>query len=158
MDLVLDLLRVLEVDRVHLEQSEVALAILRAADRPLYGVAGPQAETADLGGRDVDVVGAGQIVRFGRTQETEPVLKHFHRAGADDLDLLGSELLQDGEHELLLAHRGGVLNLDLLRESDQVRRGLGLQILKFDLAMRAQIGSDQSDLCRRINGKEGVVL
>jgi transcription termination factor Rho len=40
--------RALIVDGVDLEQREVALAVLRAPDRPLDGVAGAQAEAAPL--------------------------------------------------------------------------------------------------------------
>ena len=87
-DLVAGLLGVFEVDRVDLEQREIALAFLRAADLALDGVAGAQAEAADLRGRDVDVVGAGQVVRFRRAQEAEAVLQHLDDAFADDLDLV----------------------------------------------------------------------
>jgi hypothetical protein len=59
-DLVAELLRVLEIDRVDLEQREIALAVLRAADLAFDRVAGAQAEAADLRGRDVDVVGPGR--------------------------------------------------------------------------------------------------
>jgi hypothetical protein len=63
----------LEVDRLDLEQREVALAVLGRADLPGDGVAGAQVEAADLRGRDVDVVGPGQIVVVGRAQEAEAV-------------------------------------------------------------------------------------
>ncbi len=58
-DPVADLVRILEVDGVDLEQREVALAFFRAADLAVEGVAGAQAEAADLRGRDIDVIGAG---------------------------------------------------------------------------------------------------
>jgi hypothetical protein len=48
MDLVLDLLGVLEIDRGDLEQREIALAVLGAADRAFDRIAGAQAEAADL--------------------------------------------------------------------------------------------------------------
>jgi len=52
-----------------------------AADR----VAGPQVETADLAGRDVDVVGTGQIGTVGGAQEAEAVLQDFQHAVAGDV-------------------------------------------------------------------------
>ena len=82
-----DLLRVLEIDRVDLEQGEIALALLGAADLALDRVAGAQAEAADLRGRDIDVVRAGQVVGVGRAQEAEAVLQDLDHAVADDLDL-----------------------------------------------------------------------
>jgi hypothetical protein len=54
--------RRLEVDRLDLDQREVALAFFRRADLPGDGVAGVQVELADLGRGDVDVVGAGEVV------------------------------------------------------------------------------------------------
>ena len=47
-DLVADVLGVLEVDLVDLDQGEVALALARRADAAVDGVAGAQAEPADL--------------------------------------------------------------------------------------------------------------
>ena len=119
MNLVPDLLRILEIDGVDLEQGEIALAFLGAADRAVHRVAGAQAEFADLRGRHVDVVGSGQVVRIGRAQEAEAVLQHLDDARADDLDLARRQLLEDGEHELLLAHRARVLDLELLGEGDE---------------------------------------
>jgi hypothetical protein len=132
MDLVADLLRVLEIDRVDLEQGEIALALLRPADRPFHGVARAQAETADLRGGDVDVVRPRQVVRFRGTQEAEAVLQDLDHALADDLDVAGGELLEDREHQLLLAHGAGVLDLELFREGRQLGRRLGLEVLQLD--------------------------
>ena len=124
-DLVARLLRLLEIDGVDLEQREVALAVLGRADMAVDGVAGAQAEAADLRGRDVDVVRAGQVVRFRRAQEAEAVGQHLDHAFADDVDLLLRKLLEDAEHQLLLAHGRGVLDLDALRQ----RRGARLESL-----------------------------
>ena len=128
-DLVAGLFRVLEIDGVDLEQREIALALLRAADLAVEGVAGAKPEAADLRGRDVDVVGAGQVVRLRRAQEAEAVGQHLDDAFADDVDLLGRELLEDREHQLLLAHGAGVLDLLLLGEGQKLRRRLGFQVL-----------------------------
>ena len=127
------LLGVLEVDRVDLEQREVALALLGAADLALDRIAGPQREAPDLRGRDVDVVGARQVVGVGRAQEAEAVLQHLDHAGADDVGVLGGQLLEDGEHQLLLAHGAGVLDADLLGEAQQLRRRLDLEVLELHL-------------------------
>ena len=89
-DLVARLVRVFEIDRVDLEQREIALAFFRRADMAFDGVAGAQAEAADLRGRDVDVVGARQIIRFRRAQKAEAVGQHFDDAFADDVDFLGA--------------------------------------------------------------------
>ena len=130
-DLVAGLVRVLEIDRVDLEEREVALAVLGAADLALDGVAGAQREAPDLRGRDVDVVGTGEVVGVGRAQEAEAVLEHFDDAFADDLGLLGGELLQDREHQLLLAERARVLDLELFGKGKELDRRFGLEVLQF---------------------------
>jgi hypothetical protein len=42
-----------------------------------------------------------------------------------------SQLFQDREHELLLAHGARVLDLDLLGEAQKLRRRFGLQFLQL---------------------------
>ena len=125
-DLVTGLFRIFEIERIDFEQCEVALAFLRAANVAVDGVAGAQAETADLRRRDVDVVRARQIIRFRRAQEAEAVRQHLDHAFADDVGFARRELLEDAEHQLLLAHRRRVLDLELLGERDKLSRGLGL--------------------------------
>jgi hypothetical protein len=114
--------RLLEVDGVDLQQREVALALLGAADVAVDRIAGAQAEAADLRRRDIDVVGAGQIVRFRRAQESEAVRQHFDDAFADDVDFLLRQLFEDGEHQLLLAHGAGVLDFEFLGKHEQFGR------------------------------------
>ncbi len=130
-DFVLGLLGVFEVERVDLEQSEIAFAFLRRADVAVDGVAGAQAETADLAWADVDVVGAGEVVRFRRAQKAEAVGQHFDDAFADDVDLLRRQLLEDGEQQLLLAHGAGVLDFVFFGELHQLGRCFGLEVLEF---------------------------
>jgi hypothetical protein len=79
-----DLLRLVEIDRVDLEQREIALAVLGRADLALDRVAGAQAEAADLARADIDVVGARQVVGLGRAQEAEAVLQDLEHAVAED--------------------------------------------------------------------------
>ena len=130
-DLVARLFGVLEIERVDLEQREIALALFGAADVAVDGVAGAQAEAADLRGRDVDIVGAGQIIRFRRAQKAEAVRQHLDHAFADNVGLARRELLEDAEHQLLLAHGRGVLDLKLFGKRDKLCRSLGLEFLEF---------------------------
>ena len=97
MDFVADLFGILEIDRVHLEKSEIALALLGASDHALDRIAGPQAESPDLRGGNINIVRPREIVRLGRAQETETVLQDFDDAFSDDLDLIGRLLLQNRE-------------------------------------------------------------
>ena len=95
---------VLEVDRLDLDQGEVALPFLRRAHLAGDGVAGAQVEAADLRRRDVDVVGTGQVVVLGGAQEAEAVRQALqHALGEDQARLLGLRL-QDREDQILLAH------------------------------------------------------
>ena len=133
-DLVARFLGRLEVDGVDLDEREVALAFLGRADLAGDGVAGAQIEAADLRGRDVDVVGAGQVVVLGRAQEAEAVGQAFEHAFGEDQAALFGLRLQDLEDQLLLAQAGGAGDAQVLGdlvelldahvlELDQVERG-----------------------------------
>ena len=130
-DLVARLLGILEIERVDLEQRKVAFAFLGAADMAVDGVAGAQAEAADLRGRNVNIVGPRQIVRFRRAQEAKTVRQHFDHAFADNIGLAHRKLLEDAEHQLLLAHGRGILDLELFGKGDELSRSLGLELLEF---------------------------
>ncbi len=132
MHLVTRLLRILEVDCVAFQQREIAFALFRAANHPFDRVAGAQAEAADLRGRNINVVRPGEIVGVRRAQEAESVLEDFDHPLADDLDFARRQLLEDGEHQLLLAHDRGVLDLVLFGEGKQFGGGFFLQVLEFD--------------------------
>ena len=104
----------LEVDRLDLDQREVALAFLRRPDLARDGVAGLQVELADLRRRDVDVVGAGQVVVVGRAQEAEAVGQHLEHAFREDEAALLGLRLEDLEDQLLLAHAGRAGDVQVL--------------------------------------------
>ena len=122
------LFRRLEVDRFDLDEGEVALAVLGRADLALDGIAGVQVEAPDLRGRDVDVVGAGEIGRVGRAQEAETVLEHLEGAVAEDRFALLRLVLEEGEHELLLAKAVGAFQLVGVRHLDELGDGLELEV------------------------------
>ena len=104
----------LEVDRLDLDQREVALAFLRRADLAADGVARVQVELADLRRRDVDVVGTGEVVVVGRAQEAEAVRQHLeHALGEEHAALLGPAA-QDLEDQILLAQPGGAGDVEVL--------------------------------------------
>ena len=151
-DLVAGDVGMLEVDRLDLDQREVALAFLRRADLAGDGVAGAQVEAADLRGRDVDVVRAGQVVVLGRAQEAEAVGQALeHALGEDQAALLGLRL-QDLEDQLLLAHpeapstprslasleRSGELHL--LEHADVERSPCGLRLRRAARVGRRALG------------------
>ena len=113
--------RRLEVDRLDLDQREVALALLRRPDLPGHRVAGVQVELADLRRRHVDVVGAGQVVVVGGAEEAEAVGQHFeHALGEDQAALLGAGA-EDLEDQLLLAHARGAGDVEVPRHLGEGR-------------------------------------
>ena len=69
--------------------------------------------------------GPGQVVRFRRAQKAEAVRQHLDDAFADDIGFARGELLEDAEHQLLFAHRRGVLDFKLFGKGDQLRRSFG---------------------------------
>jgi len=126
-DLVPHLAGMLEVDRLDLDQGEVALPFLRGTDLARDGVAGAQVELADLGGRHVDVVRPGQVVVVGRAEETEAVGQDLqHALGEDQAAFLGLRL-QDLEDQLLLAHAGNAQDAEILGDAGELADGHLLQ-------------------------------
>ncbi|OIQ78846.1 hypothetical protein GALL_394490 [mine drainage metagenome] len=109
-DLVLGAFRGFAVDRVDLDQGEVAFAVLGRSDFTVDGVAGVQVEAADLRRRDVNVVRSCQIGAVRRAQESEAVLQHFQGAVAKNGFALFRLVLEQGEDEVLLAHAAGTLD------------------------------------------------
>ena len=120
--------RVFEIDRLHLEQGEIALPLLGGADLAGDGVAGAQVEAADLGRRDVDVVGPRQIVVVLGPEEPEAVRQDLQDAAAGDDAVLLHLGLQDGEDELLLAHPRGAFHVQVPGQGGQV---VDLLVLQF---------------------------
>lgn len=59
-NLVTDLFRIVKIDRVDFEKREITFAFLGSTDRPLDSIAGLQRETANLRGRNVDIVRPGR--------------------------------------------------------------------------------------------------
>ena len=106
-NLVAGFLRRLEVDGVDFDQREIALAFLRRPDLAGDGVAGAQIETANLRGRDVNVIGTWQIVVFGCAQKAEAIGQAFENAFGEDQTALFGLRLEDFEDEFLLAKAGG---------------------------------------------------
>ena len=119
-DAVTDLVGVLEVDVVDLEEGEVPLPFLGAADLAFDGVTGAKAEAAHLARADVDVVGAGKVVGLRRAEEAEAVLQDLEDTDAEDRDIVLGQLLQDREHHVLLAQKRRVLDLELFGGGEQV--------------------------------------
>jgi hypothetical protein len=126
-DLVLARLGGLAIDLVDLDQREVAFPVFGCAHLAFDGVARVQVEPADLGRRNVDVVGARQVGRLGRAQEPETVGQHFqHPVTEDRLAGLGL-FLEDREHQFLLAQALGRFDLQAGGHLDQERDVLSLQ-------------------------------
>jgi len=131
MDLVARVVGVLEIDRIDLEEGKIALSFLGRADLALDRIAGAKREPPDLGGRDIDVVRAGEVIGLRRTQETETVLKDFEHPRARDFDFLVGQLLEDREQHILLAHGRGILDLEFFGKAEQICRRLGLEIAEL---------------------------
>ena len=119
-DLLLRAVGRLEVDRVHLDEGEVALVLLGRADLAADRVPGAQVELADLRGRDVDVVRPRQVAVLGGAQEAEAVGQDLEDALGEDEPFLLRLRAQDLEHQLLLLHRGGAGDLQRLGHLDEL--------------------------------------
>ena len=126
-DLVLPGVRLAHVDLVDLEQGEV-LPVLGRADLAGDAVAGAQAETPDLAGRDIDVVGTGEVGTARRAQEAESVLKDFEHALAVDVFAVLGDPPQDCGNNLLFAQAREVIEADIPGHVDQFGDGFGFEV------------------------------
>ncbi len=112
------------VDRLDLEQGEVALVLLGRADLAPDGIARAQVEAADLRRRDVDVVAARQVVGVRSAEESEAVGQDLQHSRAGQAAAAIALRAQDGQDQLGTAQRLGIVDRQLAREADQVGRAL----------------------------------
>jgi hypothetical protein len=131
-DLVPGRLGLLEVDRLDLEEREVAFALLGRTDLSGDRVAGAEVEASDLRGGDVDVVRAREVVLVRCAQEPESVRERLEHALREDLPLLLGLRLEDGEDQILLAHAGGVLDVHVFRQLGELVDLLLLELLDVE--------------------------
>ena len=121
----------LAVERVEHVQRDVALAVLRAADATGDFVAGAQVEAADLAGRDVHIVRAGEVAGVGAAQEAVTVRQDLQHAVGGDAVGMAREHLQQGEGDVLLAHaRHAFVQVQLLGHFQQLVRRHALEVVQ----------------------------
>ncbi|KAG0779498.1 hypothetical protein G6F22_010603 [Rhizopus arrhizus] len=86
-------------------------------------------EAADLAGRDVGVVRAGQVAGFGRAQEAKAVRQDFQHAVGGDAVTVAGQHLQQGKDDVLLAGAGDAFgDLQLLGDFQQLLRRHALEV------------------------------
>ena len=111
---------IFEVDGFDFDQSEVALAIFGRANLAGDGVAGAQVEFANLRRRNVDVVGAGEIVVLRGAEKTETVGEAFEDAFGEDEAVLFGLGAEDLEDQFLLAHAAGAGDVEFLGDLGEI--------------------------------------
>ena len=134
-DLLGQLVRILVVDRLDAQQREVTLVLLGRANLARHRGAGPQAEAANLAGRDVNVVGAGQVVIVGAAEEAEAVGQDLQRPLAEHQAVELHALLEDLEDQVLLLDARDFGEVFLAGLLDQLRHGHPLQLGDVDVAL-----------------------
>ena len=82
----------IEVHALHAEHGEKPFPLFGGTDLTGYGIPGFEIEQTDLGGRNIDVIGTGQVAVVGRTQETVAVREYLQRSGGIDLPASLGEL------------------------------------------------------------------
>src|SRR5690606_23518889 len=136
--LVLRAFRRIEIDLADLEEREVTLAVLRRANQAGNRVARAQVEAPDLTRAHVDVVRPRQIRAVRRAQEAEAILQDLEHAVAVDV-LAGARMrLENREDDVLVARASKILETHLLREFDERRSGLQLQLRQIHRLTRSR--------------------
>jgi len=133
-DFVARLFGVLVVDRFNLEQREVALALLRRPNQTRYGIAGTQIELSNLAGRDVDVVGTGQIVVIGRAQKAVTIRQDLQHAFGENMAFFFTLRLQNFENKVLFAESACARDLKRSRDTAQLCNVFFLSVRRWSLS------------------------
>ena len=133
-DLLAELVGVFKVDRLDAKQSEVPLVFLGRPDLPRDDGAGFEAEAANLAGRNIDVVGAGEIVVVRASQKTEAVGQNLERAFTVHEAVLLDPLFQDLEDQILFLEPHVLDDAFALGGADELRHGHLLKLGEMDLA------------------------
>jgi hypothetical protein len=109
----------LEIYRFNFNQSEVSLAFLGWANLPTHCIARAQIKLSDLRWRNINVVGARQVVVFGRTQETKAIRQCLEHALGEDESALLRLRREHLEDQLLLAHAGRARHVHAFSDAGQ---------------------------------------
>ena len=115
------------VDRLDPDQAPVLLAVLGLADDATDTVAGAQAETADLRGRDVDVVRRGHDA--APAQEAVAIVDDVEDAHDVDLARPLDLALDDALDEIVLAHLARVIDIEVSADLDELTEVLGFEFV-----------------------------
>src|SRR5690606_19337148 len=124
---VLGLLGVVTVDRLDLEQRQIALALLRRPDLTEDRVPGPEVETLDLRRADVDVIRPVEVVPVLGPEEAVSLGQDLEHALAAQDHVAVEQFLLDPEDEILFTKAGIVRDIALLRHLVQLCNRLALQ-------------------------------
>jgi hypothetical protein len=102
------------------------------ADLAVHDVAGAQGEAADLRGRDVDVVGARQVVVVGRAQEPEVVRQDLEDAADEHGAVAAGVGLEDLEDQLVLLERAEIDELVAVGQFLELGHGQQLEFVELE--------------------------
>ena len=127
-DLLFRLVGVVAINRFHLEQREEPFLVLWRTDLSGDEIAGLQLETPDLRGRDVNVLGAGQVIVAGRTEESKTVRQDFQHALTEHHAVAFGVLLENLVDDLVFLEDGDRLDATVARHFLQARHRHGLQV------------------------------
>ena len=138
-DLFALVIRGVAVYAIDLEEREVTLAVFGGTNLTFDGVAGAQAEAANLRRRNVNVVGTGKVVVVGRAEETKAVGKRLKNAITEDLASVRGVMTQDLEDQVLASHARDILDVEPLTHVDQLGHLFALQLSQVH-RVRSSVG------------------
>ncbi|GBC78376.1 hypothetical protein HRbin08_01867 [bacterium HR08] len=146
-------LRRFVIDRLHLDEREIPLAIARRAHLPGDDVTRAQVKTPDLRGRDVHVLGTGQIAVFGRAQEPESLREAFEHPLDEEQTIALGLRAQDPDDQLLFAEMHRVHDPQIMRDPREPRQA---QLPQFAHLQCHRSPPSPQDLLRRRSARGRV--
>ncbi len=151
-NLVAGLVGRLEVDGLDLDQRKVFFSLVGRPHLAADGIAGLQVELADLRGRDIDVVGAGQVVVIRRAQEAVAVGKDFQHAFGEDVAFFFALRLQDFEDQILLAQAARTGEVELASDLGQLGNVLFFEFSDRHVHLRNVLSRGRNQVRREAPG------
>ena len=131
------------VNALHAEQGKVPLILFRRPNLAGDGRPLSQSETSNLTGRDVDIIGARQVVIIRTAEEAEPVGQDLQRPLTEHQPGHLGPLFEDAEDEVLFLQARNLADLFLLGEVDQLFHRHALQSSHVDVVHHIVINSQR---------------
>ena len=141
MGFILGLVRVFCVHCLNLEQREKALLVLGRTNLAGDEIAGLQVKTANLGRRDINILGAGEVIETAGAQEAEALRQYFQNTFREQNPGALGIFLQKLKNQFVFPHGAEIFDTHFTGLGVEVRHGHRLKFSDVHAGWRRAAGS-----------------